>query len=115
MKVLTIKLKEKTYTTGKITAFISREALKIQKESIQLAKKGLELQNTLDESIITIDKAEEILDLSESLLQKKYWLVCEAYQNKFTVDDLEKELSSEEIEFEINKILGGVQGIISKN
>lgn len=117
MKVLTLKLGKKTYTTGKITAFISREALKIQKESIQLAKKGLEIQQIQDTEMNedTINQIEELLQLTEELRQRKSWLICEAYQNKFSIDDLEKELSNEEIDAEIQKILNGVQGVISKN
>lgn len=114
MQILTIKLNGKTYQAGKITVFISKEALKIQKEALELAKKGNEIQkNTGD--IEQIDKVQELLNGLSELRDRKSWLICEVYQNKFTVDELEKELTNEEIEIEINKIINGTNGIILKN
>jgi len=111
MKILNIKLNDKNYMTGKITAFISKEALKIQRDSLNLAKLGKELQENLE----NIDKVAEMLDLLEELNKRKAWLIVEVYQNQFSVDELEKELTSEEITSEINKIVMGVTGVISKN
>lgn len=123
MKVLTLELGEKTYTTGKITAFISRKAIEIQEDSVALSDKGLKIyKNSQTESEVSLEDTEksinetgELLQLTKELMQKKSWLICEAYQNKFTIDDLEKELSNEEIDAEIQRILNGVQGVISKN
>lgn len=111
MKILKLKLNEKTYSTGKITAFISKEALKIQKEAITLAKKGKLLQNDLE----NIDAIEEVLEVMAELKERKTWVLCEVYGNKFTADDLEKEFSDEEIEIEVNKIIMGVSGVVQKN
>jgi len=113
MKLLTLKINEKTYTTGKITAFFTREALKIQKEAITLAKKGKVLQEP--GAAENLDAVEEVLDSLAELKERKVWLLCEIYGNKFTTDDIEKELSDEEIEIEVNKIIMGISGVIQKN
>ena len=114
MKVLTLTIGDHTYTTGKITAFLSKEAMKINKDSVVLAKRAQEVQGGTDvESDMDMieDLANSVLELSE----RKAWLICETYGNKFTPDDLEKELSTEEIDAEINAIINGIQGVISKN
>lgn len=113
MKVLSLKLNDKTYMTGKITAYLSKEAFKIQKESLALAKKGKEIMNS--EVDPQIEEAEELYNSLEELRERKTWLICEVYQNKFDVETLEKCLDDEEINQEINKILNGVTGVISKN
>jgi len=113
MKILSLKLNDKTFMTGKITAFLSKEALKIQKESLALAKKGKILQECAEES--QVDGAEELLTAMMEIREKKTWLICEVYQNKFDIETLEKNLDDEEIDQEINKILYGIVGTISKN
>jgi hypothetical protein len=111
VKILSIQINGKTYMTGKITAFLSKEALKIQRDSLELGKIGKEVQQ--DGS--NLDRVGEMLDMIEDLNKRKAWLICEVYQNQFTPDELEKELSSEEITLEVNRIIFGVTGIISKN
>jgi hypothetical protein len=101
----------KTYTTGKITAFMSKEAVKIQKEAIALAKKGNELQENSE----NLDLVDELLDSLQELKDKKAWLICEVYGNRFSIDDIEKSLSDAEIDYEINRIIYGIAGVISKN
>lgn len=112
MNVLRLELNGKVYMTGKLTAFISKEALKLQRDSIEFAKKAKEIQNSQDEDIENISY---ILQALSELRDKKSWLICEAYGNQFTVNDIENEFSVEEIESEVNKILYGVTGIITKN
>lgn len=111
MKTLTLKLGDKTYSTIKVTAFLSKEALKIQKESLELAKIGKEIQNDLE----NLDTIEELLDKMAELNDRKAALICEVYGNQFTIDELQKNLSDEEINIEINKIILAVSGVIQKN
>lgn len=111
MKVLTLKLNDKTYTTGKITTFLSKEALKIQKEALELGKKGKEIQSD-NENLDTVD---ELLTLLFELKERKTWLICEMYGNQFTADELEKSLDDEEIDNQINAIISGICGVIQKN
>ena len=113
MKVLSLKLNGKTFMTGKITAYLSKEALKIQKESLALAKKGQALQDCDTDS--QVDGADELLTSMFEIRERKTWLICEVYQNKFDVETLEKSLDDEEIDKEINRILYGIVGVISKN
>lgn len=113
MKVLSLKLNDITYMTGKITAYLSKEALKIQKESLELAKKGKAMQQNKESD--QVNEADELLTAMMKLRERKTWLICEVYQNKFDVDTIEKSLDDEEIDQEINKILYGITGIISKN
>jgi hypothetical protein len=113
MKVLTLKLNDITYMTGKITAYLSKEALKIQKESLELAKKGKDMRDNTEGD--QVNQADELLNDMMALRERKTWLICEVYQNKFDADLLEKNLEDEEIDQEINKILYGITGVISKN
>ena len=111
MRILSIQINGKTFMTGKITAYLSKEALKIQRDPLELAKLGKQVQQ--DES--NVDQISVMFDMIEDLNKRKVWIICEVYQNQFTPDELEKELSSEEIILEVNKIISGVTGIISKN
>jgi hypothetical protein len=115
VKILSLKLNDKTYMTGKITAFLSKEALKIQKESLALAKKGQAMQSEEGDKGNQVEEADELLTSMLEINEKKSWLICEVYQNKFSTNDLENYLSNADIDEEINKILYGITGIISKN
>jgi len=111
MKVLILKLNDKTYTTGKITTFLSKEALKIQKETLALGKKGKEVQDNSED----IEAIDELLTELFELKERKAWLICEMYGGKFTADELEKALDDEEIDEQINAIISGICGVIQKN
>lgn len=111
MKILTLKLNDKTFMTGKITTFISKEALKIQKDALSLAKAGKNIQN----GEVDIDEIDSLLDKLLELKERKTWLLCEVYSNKFTPDEIEKALDDEEIDEAIKSIISGICGIISKN
>ncbi len=111
MKVLTLKLGDKKYTTGRITAYLSREALKVQSDAVKIAKRGQEmLKGTTD-----VEAAGELLDDVLGLRDKKAWLLCTVYGDAFTVEEIEKELTDEEIAAEINRIISGIAGVVTKN
>lgn len=111
MKVLTLQLGDKTYTTSRITAHMAKEAMRINKDSLTFAK------NTKADSGSNVDvsKAEELMENMLELADRKSNLICEVYGNKFTVDELDDALTSEEISIEILHILRGVNGIVEKN
>lgn len=111
MKVIILDLNGTKYTTGKITAYLSKEALKIQKNTLELAKKGKNLQDNTED----YEAIEGLIEDAEVLHDSKVNLICELYGNKFTADMLEKTLSDEEIEEQINNIVSGIYGIVSKN
>ena len=111
MRVLTIKLGDQSYSTGKITAYLSREALKIQSEAIKVAKRGQELLKTPDD----VDAAGELLDDIIALRDKKGWLLCQVYGDQFTLEELEAHFDDKEIDAEINKIISGISGVVTKN
>lgn len=115
MKVLSISINGKTYMTGKITAFLSKEALKIQRDALKLAKTAKEIMQHPENMENELDRLESVYDEMEELNQRRVWLICEAYQNQFTADEIEKQYTNEEIGNEVNKIISGVTGIISKN
>lgn len=114
MQVLTLKLGDKTYSTIKITAFLSKEALKIQKEALELAKIGKSMQED-DANLENMELIEELLDKMAELNERKSALICAVYGDKFTINELEKNLSEEEITAEINKIILAVSGVMEKN
>ena len=110
MKVLILTLGEKKYTTGKITAYLTRKSFAINKMALQIAK----MSETLGDEPNT-DEVFKMLEEIEQLKLEKANLICEVYGNKFSVDDLEKELSDEEIDEEISRISYGISGEIEKN
>lgn len=110
MQVLSLKLGEKTYTTVKVTAFMSKEAMRINRDAMTLANKSKEIKDNLD-----ADAAAEIMEELINLNDRKTCLICEVYGGKFTADEVEKELSSAEIDAEVQKITRGVTGVIVKN
>ncbi len=109
MRILNIRLGERTYKSGKISLFLTKEALKVQREALGVAKKaeGMEMKD--------IDSALEILDELEDISNKKVWLLCEAYENKFTADEMEKALDAEEIDAALNQLIGRTSQVIEKN
>ena len=111
MKVLKLKIGSKTHTTGRITAYLSREALKVQSDAVKIAKRGQEmLKSTAD-----VEAAGELLEDVLALRDKKAWLLCTVYGDAFTVDEIEKALTDEEIDAEINRIISGIAGVVAKN
>lgn len=115
MKVLTLKFGEKTYTTGKLTAFLAREVMKVGKQALELAKTQKSYADIeVNSSEYDLDKAAELVDAIEELSNKSAWIICEAYGNKFTMDELEKNLSTQEINAEINRITAAITGTMEK-
>lgn len=110
MKVLTLKLGEKTYTTGKITAYMTRKSFELSRKAIEFGKMGQQISSAAD-----LDTAEKLMKELEDFTMEKYAYICEVYGNKFTVDELEKELSMEEINEQINMITKRITGVLEKN
>lgn len=112
MKVLTLAIGEKIYTSTKITAWQAREAFSVSKDMLTLAKTGEAVSNSeqgdTEQMGMFFEKINEVAD-------KKANLICEVYGNKFTVDELEKCLSSAEIDSQIWKIIDGINGVVEKN
>ena len=110
MKVLILELGDKKYTSSHITAYISKEAMKLNRDAIELGKLGEQAQEKPD-----TETAGRLMDSMIDLADRKTNLICEVYGNKFTAEDLDKNLSTEEIDEEIQKIILGISGVISKN
>lgn len=110
MKTLTLQLGDKLYTVSRITAWQSREALAINKTALELAKKAKSIGDDADEN-----DASEIIDLMGEITTRRSNLICEVYGGKFTVDELEKNLTTEEIAEHMNQITFGIMGIVQKN
>jgi 23S rRNA pseudoU1915 N3-methylase RlmH len=110
MKLLSITLGENKYMSGKITAYLTREALKLQRDALGLGDQVRAMTESANEA-----EAQEVLDAVVGLMDRKVWLICEAYGNKFTPDELEKTLASEEIDQEVNRIINVASGVIEKN
>lgn len=110
MRLLNITLGEKNYMSGKITAFLTREALKLQRDALKLGEAAKKLTESATEA-----EADAILDSVVGLMGRKVWLICEAYGNRFTPDEVERHLANEEIDLEVNKIITAASGVIEKN
>ena len=110
VKTLTLQLGDKLYTASRITAWQSREALAINKTALELAKKAKSIGDDADEN-----DAAAIIDLMGEIATRRSNLICEVYSGKFTVDELEKNLTTEEIAEHMNQITFGIMGIVQKN
>lgn len=109
MKTLMLKLGGKTYTTSRITAYLSREAFAVNKNLFEIAKAA----KTIDQN--DFDGVEKLLQDMDDIAIRKANLICEVYGNKFTIDVLERNLTSQEIDEQIQKIVQGISGVIEKN
>lgn len=112
MKVLSLKIHGKTYTTSRITAYLSRKAMEIHTKSIELAKAGTALKESGDTDL---DAIQELMEKMAELNDQKSWFICQVYGEKFGIEDLEKDLTNEEIESEIQRITNAINGVIEKN
>ena len=115
MKVLTLKLGDKVYTTTRITAWMAREAMKISKDAIALARIGQTLNDTEITDELQIKTADEALGQVLDLMLRKVNLICKVYGDKFSVDELENELTNAEIDQHIADISSGLSEVIEKN
>lgn len=119
MKTLVLKLGDKLYTTSRITARLSREAFELHKDVIDAAYKAKDIKPGDEEKGDISDEdfaaAKNLMDTVAETEIRKLNLICEVYGNKFTADELENNLSKEEIDDQISKIINGIQGIVEKN
>lgn len=111
MQLLKLKINDQTYMSGKITTYMTKEALKIHRDALELRDKAL--GGTDGQS--PEEAAAELLDAVCDITDRKVWLLCEVYGNKFTTDEVEMNLSTEEIDQALNMIISGVSGVIEKN
>ena len=112
MKTLSLKMGKKVFTSGKITAWHSREAFAINKDLIDFANRGKELKSKEEK---TTQELADYLDGLAEINTRKANLICEVYGNKFTLDELEKSLSTDEITEQLTMIVQGITGIVQKN
>ncbi|MEA4919384.1 MAG: hypothetical protein VB078_00450 [Clostridiaceae bacterium] len=111
MQVLSLKVGEKTYTTGRASAFLARKALEINKKTIEMAKKA----TVVKESGADLEAVGELMTQMSELNDLKSWLVCAVYGEKFSVEELESALTSEELTEEVKRVTNAIMGIIPKN
>lgn len=110
MKVLTLKINGTTHATAKITAYNARQALKIQQESLGIAETAERLGGEAG-----VAETNALINAMIELRDKKTLLIVDVYGYKFSPEDLEKELSDNEIDLEISRIINGISGVIEKN
>lgn len=110
MAPLKIKVGSKTYMSVKLKMYISKEALRIQRDAIRFGQRQKEIGELKD-----LDALEVLLDEIDSLNDRKVAVIVEAYGNKFSADDVEREFTADEINEEINKILSGTASVVGKN
>lgn len=109
MKVIRLELGDKTYTSGKITTYLTKQAIRLQKDALKQANAAMMMDQT------DLDAADEVLEGLLELQDRKTWLLCEAFNNKFDADEVEKNLTQEEVDEVINKLIGNIQEAIEKN
>lgn len=111
MQVLSLKVGNKTYTTGRASAFLARKALEINKKTIEMAKKASEIK----EGGADLDAVDGLMTQMSELNDMKSWLICAVYGDKFTVEQLENALTAEELTGEVTRVTQAIMGIIPKN
>ena len=111
MQVLSLKVGDTTYTTGRASAFLARKALEINRKTIDMAKKAGEIK----ENGADLDAVDGLMAQMSELNDLKSWLICAVYGDKFTVEQLEKALTAEEMTAEVQRVTSAIMGIIPKN
>ncbi len=106
MKPFRIKIKDTLFYAAKITMAQSREAIRINNEKLELSK--YEESGTVEDATYVYAKLDE-------LLVRQLILICEVFENKFTIDELQNELTRAQVEDEVRKIITGTVGIVTKN
>jgi hypothetical protein len=114
MKVLTLQLGDKTYSTSRITAYFARRAMEINKQALELAKRGNEIKDSQTETV-DIAVAAELMDAMTELNESKAWFICQVYGERFGIEDLETRFTTEEIDAEFTRITNAIYGVIEKN
>lgn len=109
MQLLKLKIGDKTYMSGKITTYLTKEAIRIQKDALAYAEAAKGMDQT------DINAASDLLDGLLELQDRKVWLLCEAYGNKFTPDDVERNLAQDEVDLAVNQIIYSTGAAIEKN
>jgi hypothetical protein len=111
MRVLNLKVGDATYTTGRASAYLARKALEINRKTIDMAKKA----KGIKESGADLEAVDGLMEQLEELNNLKSWLICAVYGDKFTVEQLENSLTSEELTEELKRVTQAIMGIIPKN
>lgn len=110
MKIIKLEIAGKTYMSGKITTYLTKQALRLQKDALEYATTAMKAMDRTN-----IEAASKLTDELMELQDRKVWVLCEAFGNQFTVDDVEKNLDQEEVDSVINQIIGAVGATIEKN
>jgi hypothetical protein len=109
--VYTIEINDKRYTQVRILAYLARSAIALNRETLDFAKQAQEIQK----SDVGVEDVEQITERISELNDRKSNLVCEVFENKFTVDELERNYSVAEITELVQKIVSGIGGTLTKN
>ena len=109
MVLLKLKINDKTYMSGKITTYMTKEALRIQREALTVGERAMKLESG------DVEGAAELFDDIYELSDRKTWLLCEVYGDQFTPDEVERGLTPDEVDIAINMIISGASGVIEKN
>ena len=99
---MTIYLNGAKYESGKITAAMSRRAMELNLEALDAAKQAESMKTELD-----IAKTSSLLDVMLKNIDAKAALICEAFDNAFTQDELLKEKRNEELNTLLQFIVRG--------
>jgi uncharacterized small protein (DUF1192 family) len=131
MDILKITIGKKTYSEMRFPAYLYREVLRLREMQVELAKthkyvmqsqqKLMEIAATANEDEIKTMSAaieavsEKIFALQDDIYERTLQIICKAYGEKFSVDELEQNLSVAEINAQIAKIADATNGIFEKN
>lgn len=111
MKSLTLKLNDKIYTSVMIGPFLIEGALKIYQDVRNLQAKIFEDTKGRKREAADAEMLAEAYDITD----RKIRLICEAYGNQFTPDELERSLTDYEIGVEISKIINCASGLNNRH
>lgn len=111
MQPFTIILGDKRYTAVKITAFQTRQANQIQLDTLDFAEKAKNIESAED----VVEASKELIAFKNDLATRKATLICNVFDNRFDIDELEESLSTQEIDVEVQRIMTGVAKVITKN
>ena len=97
-----IKIKDKTYESGRITAAMSRRAMELNMKALDAAAKAQTLRDNPN-----ADNAGELLRVMYGNIADKAALICSVFDHAFTADELLEELTPAELNGLLNEIVSG--------
>ena len=95
---------------------LQKDLARYRLEAIALGMKRIDMPGTADEGGPSLlEQAQEFVDLATALADRKHALILRAFGDQFSLDDLYKYTTAEEVDRVLAGLIAEASGIIQKN